>query len=199
MRKLVTVLILMCNFVFADVYYVKPVAEGLEDGSSWSDASDNVQEIIDLASANSDSIFISAGVYFPSSTKNRDESFIVKSNVSVFGGFVGDEVGSVNDIIGNRVRGDLNSDGKIESWEFVNKSIFSGDLENNDIEFSLVEFRLSQEIESSRIDNSHHVLISDGADSLLINTIENVLIDGISIQGGFNNKSSQKTYASGAF
>ncbi len=82
---------------FALVRFVKPVSSGTGDGSSWTNASSDLQAIINTSSAG-DQIWIAAGTYFPAldingyvPTNNRRKTFVLKSGVSLFGGFAGNE------------------------------------------------------------------------------------------------------------
>lgn len=66
--------------------YIKPSASGLADGSSWANASNNLQAIIDAA-ANNDTIWIAAGTYQPAS----NQWFSITKPLSIYGGFSGNE------------------------------------------------------------------------------------------------------------
>lgn len=74
------------------VRYVKE--KGTGDGSSWANASGDLQKMIDASSAG-DEVWVAAGTYNPStlikSSKKRSFAFILKNGVSLYGGFVGDE------------------------------------------------------------------------------------------------------------
>ena len=74
----------------ASVRYVKPVASGTGDGSSWADASDNLQAMID-ASGTGDEVWVAAGTYKPTTTNDRSISFVMKNGVAIYGGFNGTE------------------------------------------------------------------------------------------------------------
>jgi hypothetical protein len=66
------------------IRYVKQ--DGTGNGLTWTTASGNLQQVIDASSPN-DEVWIAAGVYQPSS----GESFSMKSDVAIFGGFAGTE------------------------------------------------------------------------------------------------------------
>ncbi|GAB3694769.1 hypothetical protein GCM10027592_16090 [Spirosoma flavus] len=68
----------------ATIRYVKAGATG--NGSSWSQASGNLQAMIN-ASASGDQVWIAGGTYKPGTT--RSSSFSLKNGVSVLGGFTG--------------------------------------------------------------------------------------------------------------
>jgi hypothetical protein len=83
--------------VAQNIRYVKANATG--NGSSWSDASGDLQAMINASNAG-DQIWTSAGVYRPNrpannlttiSINNRDNAFVLKEGVKVYGGFAGGE------------------------------------------------------------------------------------------------------------
>jgi hypothetical protein len=97
---LVTILLLGSgsNLQAQTTRYVKTVATGTGDGSSWTDASANLQAMID-ASASGDAVWVAAGTYKPTAyptgcsgcSSNRDFTFYIKDGVSIYGGFAGTE------------------------------------------------------------------------------------------------------------
>lgn len=78
--------------------FVKPVQSGSGDGSSWSNASSNIQAIINTSLAG-DAIWVAAGIYKPlydpfgdpSPADPRDKTFYLKDGVAIYGGFNGTE------------------------------------------------------------------------------------------------------------
>ena len=91
------------------VRYVRPVSYGLGDGSSWANASNDIQEMINQSAAG-DSVWVAEGTYYPLQdpsddgirylydtfssaimqrvyTTDRDKAFLLKSNVKIYGGF----------------------------------------------------------------------------------------------------------------
>ena len=97
------------------IRYVKPDATG--DGSSWTNASGNIQEMINL-SANGDRIWIAGGNYPIAATLQ------MKNGVNVYGGFFGDET-NIND----RPKSDLDTNGTVEAWEFTYSTVLDGQNE----------------------------------------------------------------------
>ncbi|GAA4463211.1 hypothetical protein GCM10023189_40980 [Nibrella saemangeumensis] len=74
------------------VRYVKPTASGTGDGSSWANASGDLQGTINtLYAPEGAEVWVAAGTYKPTSTTNRSVSFQMKNNVAIYGGFVGTE------------------------------------------------------------------------------------------------------------
>jgi surface protein len=100
------------------IRYVKEGGAGTKDGTSWSNASDDLQLMINQ-SASSNQIWVAAGTYKPNrlaynlntiSINNRENAFVLKDDVQLYGGFNGTETS-----LGQR------------NYK-VNKSILSGDL-----------------------------------------------------------------------
>ncbi|HUH75653.1 MAG TPA: right-handed parallel beta-helix repeat-containing protein, partial [Chitinophagales bacterium] len=76
-------------------WFVKPTVSGNGSGSSWSNASDDLQLTIENACAN-DEIWVAAGTYKPMrpannlntiNVNNRDNAFVIKADVKIYGGF----------------------------------------------------------------------------------------------------------------
>ncbi len=72
------------------IRYVKPAATGTGNGSSWANASGNLQTII-TASDVGDQVWVAAGTYKPTTTTDRTISFAMKNGVAIYGGFAGSE------------------------------------------------------------------------------------------------------------
>jgi hypothetical protein len=92
MHKYLSILFLTISFSsFSAIIYVSQVASGLQDGSSWTNSygATQVQTAINNASFG-DEIWISCGTYTPGS--NRTDSFSMRNGVSIFGGFLGNEI-----------------------------------------------------------------------------------------------------------
>jgi predicted outer membrane repeat protein len=151
--------------VNATVRYVKPIASGSADGSSWANASGDIQTMIN-ASAAGDSVWVAAGTYKPNSyppgclgcVNSRDYTFYVKDGVRLFGNFTGTET-------------------DISQRDFsTNTTILSGDYNNNDQLIS--NFPTLTII--SNLENAYHVLFIADISSGNIP----VTIDGFTIKGG---------------
>ncbi len=86
------------SFGFATIRYVKPTATGAGDGSSWVNASANLNSILNASTAG-DQIWVAAGTYkpaayprnCPSCSGVRDYSFHLQGGVKMYGGFAGTE------------------------------------------------------------------------------------------------------------
>ncbi|MBD2705305.1 hypothetical protein IC229_32100 [Spirosoma sp. BT702] len=72
------------------IRYVKPTASGSGNGSSWANASANLQAMIN-ASISGNQVWVTGGAYKPTSTTARTISFAMKNGVAIYGGFVGTE------------------------------------------------------------------------------------------------------------
>lgn len=81
-----------------DIIYVRPVAVGNGTGTSWAHATTLRDALQNRAHAR-DEIWIAAGIHYPILPQNlttvtsdeRDTSFVVRSRVALYGGFVGNE------------------------------------------------------------------------------------------------------------
>lgn len=103
--KRITILYTVLLFLFlrtelnATIRYVKNANGGNASGSSWLNASNDLQLIIDQ-SASGDEVWVASGYYRPVrlfsntatiSLNNRQNSFVLKNGVKVYGGFFGNE------------------------------------------------------------------------------------------------------------
>ncbi|QEK52752.1 T9SS type A sorting domain-containing protein [Pedobacter aquae] len=164
MKKIFTLFIVCLSFTKISaqtIRYVKSVASGTADGSSWVNASSDLQAMIDLSIEN-DEIWVASGTYLPSSliairdasdfsnpaSNDRDKTFLIKKNIKLYGGFAGTETALSQRNISN------------------NETILSGNLGDN----------------TSATDNSYHVLsIVTPVGQSLNNSL---VVDGFTITGG---------------
>ncbi len=116
-----------CNYTIPFTYtrsrsrwYVKTAASGAGNGTSWANASGNLQAIIN-GTVELDSVWMASGIYKPLADASGNTAatvqkiFYTKSGVRIFGGFAGTETG-------------------FNQRNFkTNRTVFSGDIDNNDI------------------------------------------------------------------
>jgi len=67
------------------IRYVKPTTSGTGDGSSWANASNNLQAMINASAAN-DQVWVAAGTYKPTTGTDRTISFSMKEGVAIYRG-----------------------------------------------------------------------------------------------------------------
>ncbi|MCZ2392695.1 MAG: right-handed parallel beta-helix repeat-containing protein [Chitinophagales bacterium] len=144
-------------------WYVKEGQSG--DGTSWATASGDLQAIINNATCG-DTILVAKGTYLPSrkadqlnvlSPNNRDNAFVLKSNISIYGGFIGNET--------NIAQRDLT--------DTLNYSILSGDFLGND---GLNPDANGLPNFTNNGENAYHILV--------LSNVTNIILDGFSISGG---------------
>lgn len=72
------------------VAYVNPIATGANNGSSWADAFNNLQDALDNSNVDGsqiEEIWLAEGTYYPTEDLDRTQSFEFRKGVKVFGGF----------------------------------------------------------------------------------------------------------------
>ncbi|MBB3842243.1 hypothetical protein FHS57_006274 [Runella defluvii] len=140
------------------IRYVKAGASG--SGSSWADASGNLQAMINANCV--EQVWVAAGTYKPGTS--RSESFVMKAGVKIYGGFPA---------IGTPTFADRN-------WK-TNVTVLSGDLNGDDV---ITGSGSSLNI-SNTAENSFYVVKNDN--NGLTST---AVLDGFTITGGNANASS---------
>ncbi|AWV98208.1 Ig-like domain-containing protein [Arcticibacterium luteifluviistationis] len=169
----------IAHLSYATIRYVKPTASGAGDGSTWANASADLQAMIN-ASSSGDEVWVAAGVYKPladgsgvtNPTDTRDKLFYMKNGVKLYGGFVGTET-------------------VLTQRDFAtNKTILSGDIDNNDTNTD-GNF-INENYSDIQGNNAYHVFVFPG-------TGETTEFDGFIITGGKNTASIGYTtqYAGG--
>lgn len=113
----------------------------VRDGSSWRLALQDVQMAIDQLYARNviGEVWVAGGTYYPTTafidetgTKGNTErhrSFVMRSGISVYGGFRG-ETGDEG--INNSTTRPRDPNQPDAQWAFANRTIFSGDVDHND-------------------------------------------------------------------
>ena len=165
--------------------YVKPAAAGTGDGSSWDNAASDIQLMINT-SVKGDTIWVAGGTYKPIRKANdttrialndRDNAFVLKDSVQLYGGFAGTEA-----LLSER---DLTIT--------ANTSTLSGDF-NDDDAFEYVGDTLTI---ANNAENAYHVLISVAPDADPINSMTRV--DGFTVRGGNANDTAFTTLTVNGF
>jgi hypothetical protein len=142
--------------------YVKAGAAGLNNGTSWTDAFTSLSAALDYTRfcSSASEIWVAGGTYKPESFpydifsgSNRDYAFWLPNNVAIYGGFAGTEF--------QLEQRDLTID--------ANKSILSGDIDNNDTPDA-----------PPLGNNTYHVMVTSGLSG-------SALLDGFTITGGLAN------------
>ena len=165
MKKIILLFCLMTTFLAtAQVnWYIKPVASGFANGSSWANAID-----LQTALANTspgDILWLSSGTYKPHVSSRTTYFTISSRDLEIYGGFAGTETALSQRIFG------------------ANETILSGDLSSNDVNLNDYMTNYSN---TSRTDNSHHILKLDYS-------ANNILFDRITIAGAHNSLSASES------
>lgn len=160
------------------IRYVKPVATGTGDGSSWENASGNLQNMIDeLAKNNPQNIpgevWVAAGTYVPQvqviSGTTYSASFLMRDGISVYGGFAGGESSKQEREVGKM------------PWNFVNKTI----LEGSYYEHSKTSWNESNHKWTLTSDSRHVVFFSPLPSEGKSGFGKSTILNGVTIRGGY--------------
>lgn len=155
------------------IRYVKPTATGTGDGSSWDNASADLQKMIDeLADNNSQNqtgeVWVAAGIYTPQSQlisgTAYSASFRMRDGISVYGGFVGTEESKLD-----RVKGTM-------PWDFTNETILQAAYYNGDLTWTNNKWTLTS-------DSRHVVWFAPMSGQSAFTQV--TTLDGVTIQGGY--------------
>tara|TARA_R110001592_G_scaffold307299_3_gene581100 strand:- start:146301 stop:148649 length:2349 start_codon:yes stop_codon:yes gene_type:complete len=98
----------------ATTVFVDVDAIGNNDGTSWANAYNDLQDAIANANGLLVNIWVAEGTYYPSNTSIRNETFMLKDNMALYGGFKGNETTlSQRDVINNPtiLSGDIDQNG----------------------------------------------------------------------------------------
>jgi len=164
----------------SNIVHVDQNASGLDNGTSWLNAYNSLQDALDKADACPmvSEIWVAEGTYLPEKypsgcvgcTSNRDFTFYIKPGLKLYGGFAGDET----------ILSERNS--------LENITIISGDFNDDDITSGIGNlFNISNNSE-----NAHHVILSVGQNS------SQTIIDGFTILGG-NSEINSGIHVAGIF
>jgi probable HAF family extracellular repeat protein len=155
------------------IIYVDDDASGTNDGSSWADAFNYLQDALTVAWSG-DEIRVAQGIYKPDegavvTTGDREATFQLINGVALKGGYAGFDEPDPN------------------AWDIdENRTILSGDLAGNDKKMNDPCDLLT---EPTRAENSYHVVTGSGTDSTAI-------LDGFTITSG-NASASNYNYKGG--
>ena len=153
--------VFFCPFAYGKIIYVDDDAVGANDGSSWTNAYNYLQDAITIATAG-DEILVAQGIYKPDqgigvTLGDWGASFHLKNGVTIKGGYVGFSAPDPN----------VRDVGEYET-------ILSGDLNGNDVYVNDPDYLLN---ERTRAENSWTVVEGSNTDSTAV-------LDGFTITGG---------------
>ena len=157
------------------IRYVKPTATGTGDGSSWENASADLQKMIDeLADNNSQNqtgeVWVAAGTYTPQSQlisgTGYSASFRMRDGISVYGGFNADKPESSKL---DRAKGTM-------PWDFTNETILQAAYYNGDLTWTNNKWTLTS-------DSRHVVWFAPMSGQSAFTQV--TTLDGVTIQGGY--------------
>lgn len=159
------------------IRYVKPTATGTGDGSSWDNASGDLQKMIDELAESTPSqtgeVWVAAGTYTPQSQlisgTAYSASFRMRDGISVYGGFAGTESSKLD-------RDRPKKEGAMP-WDFTNQTILEAAYySHDDLAWTNNKWTLTSD--------SRHVVwfapMSGGTAFANVTTL-----DGVTIQGGY--------------
>lgn len=153
--------------------YVKPTATGTGDGSSWDNASGDLQKMIDELADNNVSqqageVWVAAGTYKPQSQlisgMNYSASFRMRDGISVYGGFAGNETSKQK-----RAKGTM-------PWDFTNVTVLEAAYYESKLAWTNSKWTVGSD--------SRHVVwfapMSGESEFTRVTTL-----DGVTVQGGY--------------
>lgn len=155
------------------IRYVKPTATGTGDGSSWENASADLQKMIDeLADNNPQNqtgeVWVAAGIYTPQSQlisgTGYSASFRMRDGISVYGGFDGTETSKFD-----REKGTM-------PWDFTNPTVLKAAYYNGDLTWTNNKWTLTS-------DSRHVVWFAPMPGEYAFTNV--TTLDGVTIQGGY--------------
>lgn len=151
----------------ARIIYVAPVLSGDGSGTSWANASGDLQRSIEDANSG-DTIWVKEGIYTPirnlgNTSGSNNRFFGLNKHLKIFGGFKGNE-------------------NFLEQRDWVNnKTILSGDFSNNN------DINSSYRSTSNKTDDLRRILVITGN----LNSAE---VDGFYLMHTYNNSNTNVNY-----
>jgi predicted outer membrane repeat protein len=113
-QLLIVSILFLSMHLHAEKIYVNVSSQGENNGTSWKNAYTDLQKAIEKANPG-DQIWVTKGTYYPTTENDRNATFKLKENVTLYGGFNGSE-----DELSQR------------NWE-LNETILSGNIGNKSI------------------------------------------------------------------
>ncbi len=157
------------------IRYVKPTATGTGDGSTWANASADLQKMIDeLADNNPQNqtgeVWVAAGTYTPQSQlisgTGYSASFRMRDGISVYGGFDGTEASKIE-----------REKASTMPWDFKNETILQAAYyDHNDFSWTNNKWTLTS-------DSRHVVWFAPMPGESAFTNV--TTLDGVTIQGGY--------------
>lgn len=155
------------------IRYVKPTATGTGDGSSWENASADLQKMIDELANNGQAgeVWVAAGIYTPQSQlisgTAYSASFRMRDGISVYGGFNADDPETSKL---ERAKGTM-------PWDFTNETILQAAYyDHNDFSWTNNKWTLTS-------DSRHVVWFAPMPGESAFTNV--TTLDGVTIQGGY--------------
>ena len=156
------------------IRYVKPTATGTGDGSSWDNASGDLQKMIDELAESTPSqtgeVWVAAGTYTPQSQlisgTGYSASFRMRDGISVYGGFNADNPESSKL---DRAKGTM-------PWDFKNETILEAAYYNGDLTWTNNKWTLTS-------DSRHVVWFAPMPGESAFTNV--TTLDGVTIRGGY--------------
>ena len=156
------------------IRYVKPTATGTGDGSSWDNASGDLQKMIDELAQNNPQnlpgeVWVAAGTYAPQSQlisgTAYSASFRMRDGISVYGGFAGTETTKQE-----RKKGTM-------PWDYTNVTIFEAAYyDHANLQWNNNKWTLTS-------DSRHVVWFAPMANEA--DFTRTTMLDGVTVQGGY--------------
>lgn len=156
------------------IRYVKPTATGTGDGSSWDNASGDLQKMIDDLADNNVSqqageVWVAAGTYKPQSQlisgMNYSASFRMRDGISVYGGFAGTESSKLERVKKSAM-----------PWDFQNPTVLEAAYYESKLAWTNSKWTVGSD--------SRHVVwfapMSGESEFTRVTTL-----DGVTVQGGY--------------
>ena len=130
------------------IRYVKPTATGTGDGSSWDNASGDLQKMIDELAQNNlqnlpGEVWVAEGIYQPigwiDNDKNYTAAFRMRDGISVYGGFAGTETSKNDRLMAGKL-----------PWQYSKVTILKGASYQDDAQWNTTDTKWNVSSSASR-------------------------------------------------